>query len=100
MAEQKLIIDVTSKHIKKGKLQEPLSCPIALATRGLKLRNVYVDGAYVSYTKGKKKFTAELPKRAVQFIEKFDDSLAVSPFSFTLKPYEVDENGEKVKAKR
>jgi hypothetical protein len=92
----KLKIEVTSKHIKKGVKQDAESCPIALAIRGLKLRNVEVGGDDVDYTKGGKKFQAILPQRARNFVASFDIGKEVKPFSFTLAPYEIDENGLKV----
>jgi hypothetical protein len=83
---EKFTVEVTEKHIKKGTAKNTESCAVALAVRGLKLRAVEVDNTSVFFSKGGKRYEAILPKRAVNFVLKFDTGQKVKPFSFTLKP--------------
>ncbi len=77
------IITVTQKHINKGIQTDAQECPIAKALRTAGLRNVSVSGMSVYFGKGWKR-TAELPKRARNFIKKFDNEKPVKPFTFRL----------------
>lgn len=95
---EKFTLEVTSKHISKGVRKDATSCPIALAARSLKLREVVVGQDSLDFNKGRKKYHAYLPKLAQKFITKFDDNSAVKPFSFVVRPIEVDGFGVPVKS--
>lgn len=77
----KFAVEVSAADIKKGKRNEPESCPIALAVQRLLPWNsisvnedtIEIDGC--SY---------DLPKIAEKFVEKFDAKETVEPFSFAI----------------
>lgn len=78
-------IQITKVNIKKGKPLNVQSCPIALAIkRTLKATNLYVADI-IDFTIKNKIYTAGLPIKAIDFIEKFDTGHKVKPFSFILK---------------
>ena len=76
-------VQVTNKHITKGKPGRIHSCPIALAIREqcAKGKAVSVTGCEVSI--GNKIY--ELPTRANEFIMMFDTGEKVKPFTFNLR---------------
>lgn len=89
----KKTVEVTAKHIEKAhKLREEdraQKCPIALALRSLKLRNVEVNCETAEVKVKGKLYAAELPKAVINFITKFDHSAEsakkLKPFSFKVK---------------
>src|SRR5271170_7675821 len=90
----KLVIDlnVTKSHIATGK-QSSTQCPIALALIDKRYEEVNVgelkDEAYFYYEGVD--YIAELSKRAIKFIDKFDNNEPVKPFSFRLTAKPVGE---------
>jgi hypothetical protein len=90
-----MLIKVNWLHIKKGKMGDPNSCPIANAiTSQFKVKGLSVNVANVvdiSYSTPKGGIHidvyASLPQKAEKFIENFDreGSKAVKPFEFDLK---------------
>lgn len=85
----KITVEVTQQDISKGIERSSCGCPIALAL----LRSapgysfdvgsiaVYIgySGRRISYSRG-----AVLPKKAKDFILKFDSNIRVEPFKFEL----------------
>lgn len=84
-------ISVNTKHIKAGVIGDDAQCPIAHAVREavnrtclkglLKDRTISVDGGEIKVGS----LTMTPPKKVERFVEKFDNSEEVKPFSFTLK---------------
>jgi len=81
-------IEVTATDIKKGEPDAVYKCPIGRAiNRTLKVKNTYVaEMIYFRYSG--KEMVANIPVKVEKFIERFDDSKSVKPFSFTLKGIE------------
>jgi hypothetical protein len=81
----KIKVDVTEKHIKKGKRLEPFLCPIALAMKDALGYRVGVDPISADW-KDKKKvsWAASIPPKVKKFIGDFDSGGLVLPFSFTI----------------
>ena len=73
-----MIVKVTKKHIKNGKRGSSISCPIALALRGMSFKGCIVNSEDWDF----KDKIASLPRNARKFIEDFDEKEPVSPFSF------------------
>lgn len=84
-------ISVNTKHIQAGEVGDSEQCPIAHAIREavnksclkalVKDRSVSVDGDEITVGS----LTMTPPKKVSRFVEKFDNSEEVKPFSFTLK---------------
>lgn len=82
-------IQITSTDIKKGFPNVVDMCPIALAVRRkMKAHNVSVGG-HVNFSIKRNNFRAKLPKKAVNFIIRFDDGQKVKPFSFIMTVLEA-----------
>jgi len=79
-----LTIRVTKKNIEEGMLADIQTCPIALACnakkRGWKIRDIFIT-KFEFFGKN----VATLPKKAQEFISRFDRGLEVKPFSFKIK---------------
>ena len=76
-------VEVTAKDINKGRVCNGQYCPVALAvgrTGRFILGKIFVANTRV-YA-GDAKYS--LPKKAIAFIEKFDEGRPVKPFSFVL----------------
>lgn len=84
---EKLTVEITERHIKKGKVGDHFQCPIALAIRSLGILGVNVSAFGSAYftVKGAH-YTVKLPKKAQTFINKFDSGKPVKPFSFIARP--------------
>lgn len=80
----KVKIEISKFDIKKGKIGQVSSCPIALAIkRKLKATDLYVGDCANFRYKGTE-YWADLPDKAHNFINRFDHNLKVKPFSFIL----------------
>ena len=87
-------INVTQKHIQKGRKSDCGQCPIALAildTFGDRITNVNVgDNRVINFEEkvlnGDMNYlTCQASKKINSFIDKFDDGKPVKPFNFMLK---------------
>ena len=82
-------IQVTKKHIEKGKLNDCYSCPVALALSDTFMgTRAYVDGISLVIGYGivfQTAFSVGTPKKVNDFIEKFDEMKPVKPFSFRIR---------------
>jgi hypothetical protein len=79
-------IKVTKKHILAGRPCYCKRCPIALALKDAKIHKanlIFVGNRRIWI--GETPFY-ELPKKAVNFIERFDAGKSVKPFEFVLRP--------------
>lgn len=80
-----MMIHVKRSHINQGRPGRCNECPIALALKAkFKVDDVHVDGdaLYVG------EMTYSTPVKVLRFIERFDDSKTVKPFSFQMpKPH-------------
>jgi hypothetical protein len=93
----KIKVEVTEKDIKRGKPVSCSGCPIALAFRratkttssSKRMKYVDVSGGYVGFVYKNDDYWVDLPRRAQNFIHKFDLGKSVKPFSFVVKfnPY-------------
>jgi hypothetical protein len=91
----KCTVVVSAKNIAKalklyGEENREKDCPVALALRGLKLRDVSVNGfSTANATKGGKVYIAQLPKKVDKFITAFDKSkesaAKLKPLTFNVK---------------
>lgn len=82
MKNKKIEVSVKKKDIKNGTPGDPNSCAIALAAqRKFKTDDV----AVLENTMEVEDRVFVLPKRAQNFIIKFDDELPVEPFSFKVE---------------
>lgn len=79
---KKVVVKVTRKHIVRGKQDNAVFCPVALALKEAfpNLRCVLVDTKTVSFRNG----WAQLPRRVINFIKRFDNTKSVKPFSFSI----------------
>ncbi|MEK6881900.1 MAG: hypothetical protein AABY22_19940 [Nanoarchaeota archaeon] len=81
-------IKVSTTHIKNGKINSTRKCPIALAiqeTMNISYREASVYDDYINLEIGGTMHFINLPKRAIDFIDKFDDRRQVKPFCFQIK---------------
>ncbi len=80
-----LKINVTQEDIDRGEPSRPSGCPIAIALRRL-IPGVIV-GTIGIYDASYDKLTRGTPRRAAEFIRRFDLGQSVKPFRFqvTLK---------------
>lgn len=81
-------INVTKDDIAEGRRANPYKCPIANAVRRITgIRRVRVTTSFVDLSPAwfNDVDTVSLPRRAEQFIDHFDNSKPVKPFSFNLK---------------
>ena len=76
-------VNVTAKHIRKGKRSQPCHCPIALALKEQLHKEVEV-GPYDMFFLYRKKIAGEAktPDSAYYFIRAFDKGHKVKPFTF------------------
>jgi hypothetical protein len=80
-----VVITVTESHIKRGKIQDSNSCPVALALRSKKYRAVNVDDDSINFVnRSGRDVELDTPKKVSTFIERFDSGKKVKPFSFKL----------------
>lgn len=77
----KLRVRVTRADIQNGEIESPTMCPIARAIRRLGTKKGISVVPY-QIEIGDAVFAMPLP--AMSFMDRFDDGLAVEPFSFTL----------------
>jgi hypothetical protein len=77
-------VNVTAKHIKRGKRGNPSSCPIAQALQDTEMfSSVRVYNTVARVIKdGYNNMSSMLPKKAQQFIHDFDTKKKVKPFRF------------------
>ena len=74
-------IEVTQKDIEKGKRNSSRFCPVARAVRrATRKRYIEVTGRTI-FIERKELF---VPLKVTRFINRFDDSILVHPFSFEL----------------
>lgn len=80
-------INVTEKDINKGKIDSPISCPIALATKRVVKKDfkVDVDEFYLELYNNDLSYRTRLPGKAIRFIKSFDKGKKVKPISFEIK---------------
>lgn len=77
---------IIKKDIKHGERNSCADCPIALAVkRMLKLDNVLVYSHVRVIDNSLKATYYKLPKKATDFILKFDEGHTVKPFTFELR---------------
>lgn len=86
-----LTVKVNAKCIINGKVGNYAYCPVALALKSLGFNTVSVGVTIAHAKRGRNKFQIELPKKAGNFIQKFDNSVKVKPFSFRIRPESVKE---------
>ena len=79
----KITIEITKKHITKGKRKNPDSCPIALALREVGFENVLVASSYV-FVRNDEPLTAEFDELTFSFLNDFDNKVATNPFTMEL----------------
>lgn len=82
-----MIINVTEVDILCGKKKSCTHCPVAYAVKRAtgRKRNVVVDGQYLTIGLDRQnEQEIYLPKKARDFISKFDDGQKVKPFSFNI----------------
>jgi hypothetical protein len=77
-----MLIEVTEKHIKKGRIFDADFCPIAFAIRDKGFDNVAVFSNEVDL--GLKEYKP-LPRSAQRFVQAFDNRKPVKPFNFKLE---------------
>jgi hypothetical protein len=78
-------ISVTKKDIQNGIRFEGEACPIALATyRKLKPNHISVEDNEIIFYLEDDVINFNLPVKAQEFIENFDDGNKVKPFTFTI----------------
>ncbi len=76
-------IRVTRKHIKRGKPNESVNCPVALAVAEKSHKRALVDQIDIVYRAGPNKwYIGKTPDIAAAFIEDFDIGKQVKPFTF------------------
>ena len=76
-----MIIEVTQDHIDRGNQGDCEYCPIAIAIRAtLKDYSISVGGTIFEY----KNSYYKLPEKAMKFVQAFDNTLPVQPFTFEL----------------
>ena len=74
-------INVTQEHIDNGSVQNTESCPVALAVVSQTGRMTRVFPDYI-FIEGETRI--DLPSKAKQFVDDFDELKFVEPFSFNL----------------
>jgi hypothetical protein len=81
----KVIINVTAKNIKEGRISDPHHCPISEAVRRRfpNVDRVDTGSEEVSAVYETFEAKASLPERAQSFIIQFDNGKKVKPFRFT-----------------
>lgn len=80
-----MIVEVKLHHIRRGHPRDGAKCPVALAIRD-KIKpgqRVFVREAYVTIDGEEFFFPPEVSLR----VKRFDESVAMSPFTFELKGY-------------
>lgn len=85
-------ITVTKTDIKNGKPGNTILCPIALAVkRATRCKDISVGGTRIMIFNDRVKHGTgnilSMPQKATDFIDAFDWSEPVKPFSFVAKPY-------------
>ena len=76
-------IIVTRKHIKKGRMGSCSKCPVALALYEKIHKIVAVDTIDIMYKGNQGQwYTADTPDDVAAFIEDFDSTYPVKPFTF------------------
>jgi hypothetical protein len=83
-AKQKFkVIEVTERDVKVGVQRDPFACPIARALkRAFRATEVSVGTSIADVDERR---GLQLPKRAQNFIERFDEGKTMKPFSFRLR---------------
>jgi hypothetical protein len=79
------VIDVKKDHIAKGLRGSCYACPVAKSLWDLGYTLVSVDGQHISFKNGAETVIAPTPKPVKDFIRRFDDDLAVQPFTFEIR---------------
>lgn len=74
-------IDVTAEDIVNGVRGVAFACPIARAVKRMGSSQVYVAYGCLECDEGE----GFLPKSASDFVDRFDEGLPVSPFSFEVE---------------
>lgn len=88
-----MIVSVTEEHIKNGEPKSFSGCPIALACKEL-FPNCDIDVDLESigvYPNNERYDFLMTPKKAQNFIKKFDDGEKVKPFSFRVRKPKIKE---------
>ncbi len=86
MIKRTKVVKVTQAHITAGKRSSKLYCPIALALKAAGLYNVRVGPCIISARRRSDGLSVKwnLPRLAVDFIERFDSGEQVRAFEFRL----------------
>lgn len=77
-------IIITAKDIRNGVAESEKYCPIARAVTRRGFTDVHVNVATVIGEYKRKPFTFILPRKAQDFVERYDSEMYVKPFSFVL----------------
>lgn len=83
-------INVLKTHIKKGQVNQPCQCPVALALlkAGFAFEE-WDDGVDSKFFEGLapdgQRVSIHLPKKVQEWIKRFDDGKSVKPITFTVK---------------
>lgn len=80
---EKITVEVTKKHITKGKRKDPCFCPIALALTAIGFKNVLVASNYV-FVRDEEPLTATFSEEVRSFLNDFDNKVAINPFTMEL----------------
>lgn len=80
---EKVTVEVTKKHITKGKRKDPCFCPIALALMGIGFENVLVASNYV-FVRNEEPLTATFDEKTRLFLNDFDNKVVTNPFTMEL----------------
>jgi hypothetical protein len=79
-----LIVNVTAKHIARGKARTATSCPVALAMEDAGFSTAAVGPSTFLGRWHDEEIHGETPPEVRAFVAAFDMDLSVSPFTFTL----------------
>lgn len=94
--ETQLRVEVTQEYINMGTRGLGCDCPIAIALwKKLKAKSVDVrenGWCTIRMKENKDPIHAWVPKKAVEFITKFDLGYPVSPFSFLISIHGLEKN--------
>lgn len=85
---KQLKFKITDKNILEGEKANPQNCAIARAIKSKmkkKIEDISVLPSQVTLRIDNKLFIAEMPKKAGNFIKRFDRGLAVNAFKLNLK---------------
>ena len=84
-----MTITVTATHIRIAEPGNPYFCPVNLALRDAGLKRVKVTRCTIRYSHNRARMLPgirkELPKKAQDFLFKYDTNQEVKPFQFELE---------------